>query len=328
MGVWMLRRTTPLVALAAALALAGPAVAKPVDFMFVAGDSLSDPGNVQRITSALGGVIDPIPASPPYIDGRFSDGPVWVERLGDRLGLGSGDVRNVALGGAKTAGHTAVDAAPPLVRPLLEASGLGGMKQQVDVYLAAGGRVSPDGLYVLWAGGNDYLFGTPSVGADGTPQPVADIRSAVVDLANAGADRFLVPNLPDLGRVPSASGDADEAAALTAAVEAHNAALATVLADTAAAHGIDVQMLDVAAYFDAAHAGAFGFANVTDPCIDAPDTCATSLFFDGIHPTTAAHMILGDLAYDVVVPVPPAVLLFATAVAGLGWMARRRRQAA
>ncbi len=321
-----------LAGLASGLLLAGAVAAKPVDFLFVAGDSLSDTGNVSGITRALSqalpGAIEPIPATPPYVDGRFSNGPLWIERLAARLELQGPAVRNVALGGARTSGHTAIDAAPPFVRPVLESAGIGGLKQQVDVYLAAGGRVSPDGLYVLWAGANDYLFGPPPAVLDGVPEPVAQLRSAVADLADAGARHFLVPNLPDLGRIPSTSGEPDQATALSAASDAHNLALPMVLAEAAASLQIDVQILDVAAYFDAAFAGTLGFANVTTPCIDAPETCGTSLFFDGLHPTTAAHMVLGDLAYQVVTPLPPAVLMFGAALAGLGWMARRRRQAA
>ena len=45
------------------------------------GDSLSDRRNVFNAT--LGGT----PASPPYADGRFSNGPVWVEVLATGLGL-------------------------------------------------------------------------------------------------------------------------------------------------------------------------------------------------------------------------------------------------
>src|SRR5262249_29275417 len=60
------------------------------------GDSLSDGGNVFTIT---GGTV-------PYPTGRFSDGPVWIERLAADLGVPiqpsvlSGT--NFAFGGAET----------------------------------------------------------------------------------------------------------------------------------------------------------------------------------------------------------------------------------
>ena len=44
------------------------------------GDSLSDVGNVYLATNGIE------PASP-YVDGQFSNGPVWVQDLAARLGL-------------------------------------------------------------------------------------------------------------------------------------------------------------------------------------------------------------------------------------------------
>jgi phospholipase/lecithinase/hemolysin len=313
-------------AVAAALGLAAPAAAKPVDFLFVAGDSLSDPGNVFAITSAASALfpafVQPIPPSPPYFEGRFSDGPVWVEELGDRLGLTAPEVRNVALGGAKTSGHTALDDVPVFARPLLSDAGIGGLRQQVDTYLAAGGPVSPDGLYVLWAGATNYLFDEPATTPAGLPRPVVDVDRSVRELAEAGATRFLVPNLPDLGRLPSTRGGA-QAAALTTATTTHNTALAATLADTATALGLDIEVFDVARYFAEAQAGAFGFANVTRPCLRAPATCGEALFFDGIHPTAAAHDLLADFAFEAIsTPLPAGVVLLTPALAVLAGLAR------
>ena len=80
------------------------------------GDSLSDTGNLFAVTSnpfnaALLALffpeLDPPIPSAPYYNGRFSNGPVWVERLAVRLALetplpsenGGG---NYAVGGATT----------------------------------------------------------------------------------------------------------------------------------------------------------------------------------------------------------------------------------
>jgi phospholipase/lecithinase/hemolysin len=316
----------------AAMGLVAPAAAKPVDFLFVAGDSLSDPGNVYAATSAVSAVlptvVEPIPPSPPYFDGRFSNGPVWAENLGARLELEPWRVRNVALGGAKTSGNTALDDVPAFARRLLSNADLGGLREQVDTYLAAGGPVPRDGLYVLWAGANDYLFDAPTTTPAGLPRPVVDVDRSVRELAEAGATRFLVPNLPDLGRLPSTRGD-PEAAALSAATETHNAALAATLADTAAGLGLDLALFDVAGYFADALDGAFGFANVTTPCVRAPDSCGDALFFDGLHPSAAAHAQLGDLAYDVVqTPLPAGLSLLAPAFLVLAGLAHYRRRSA
>ena len=53
----------------------GGVVAAPITDLYVFGDSLSDTGNLFALTFGIE------PPSPPYFDGRFSDGPVWVETL-------------------------------------------------------------------------------------------------------------------------------------------------------------------------------------------------------------------------------------------------------
>ncbi len=71
----------------------------PFDEFIVFGDSLSDTGNV---FISLG-----VPPSPPYFDGRFSNGPVTVEHVADQLGFPAllpsiiGGT-NFAWGGAET----------------------------------------------------------------------------------------------------------------------------------------------------------------------------------------------------------------------------------
>src|SRR5262249_42011574 len=65
----------------AGLSLARPANAEPpFSEVVVFGDSISDTGNVFLFT-------DGVAAGPPYFEGRFSNGPVWVEVLAQGLGL-------------------------------------------------------------------------------------------------------------------------------------------------------------------------------------------------------------------------------------------------
>lgn len=77
MGIDNLVRRLIGTALVGAAALATlPAAAGPYSSLTVFGDSLSDTGN---IFIATGGAQPP--SNQPYFNGRFSDGPVWVDTL-------------------------------------------------------------------------------------------------------------------------------------------------------------------------------------------------------------------------------------------------------
>ena len=88
----------------ALLAISMPVLAAPTfSNMVVFGDSLSDTGN---LFIATGGTQPP--AGQPYFNGRFSDGPLWVESLaaGLNLPLASNPYlvggNNYAFAGART----------------------------------------------------------------------------------------------------------------------------------------------------------------------------------------------------------------------------------
>src|SRR5690606_33362232 len=78
------------------------AYAGPFSGLVVFGDSLSDMGNIAQAS------VDIFPGRY-YYNGRFSNGPVWVESLS--VGLGLGELQrstagggDFAYGGAKTTG--------------------------------------------------------------------------------------------------------------------------------------------------------------------------------------------------------------------------------
>jgi phospholipase/lecithinase/hemolysin len=68
---------------------------------------------------------------------------------------------------------------------------------------------------------------------------------------------------------------------------------------------LQIATLDAnALYRDAiANPVAFGFTNVISSCLAGSITCGNPeefLFWDGIHPTTAAHRILGEAAVSAI----------------------------
>jgi phospholipase/lecithinase/hemolysin len=142
------------------------------DGVYAFGDSLSDNGNVYAMT---GGAIPPFP----YYNGRFSNGPVMVEYLAQRLGVG---LHDYAYGGATT-GTT------NLFSPSLP-----GLSQEIAQF--GTGSLDPNGLYTVWAGANDFSTST-SISTS-----TSNIVNAVDTLEQNGARHILVINMPDLGLTP------------------------------------------------------------------------------------------------------------------------------
>lgn len=279
--------------------------------LYVFGDSLSDTGNVFTATGGL-------PLAP-YFNGRITNGPNWVDALAGNLGL---DSTASLQGGTNFAWAGAPTGAP-------FTSSVPTLTQQVAGYLAAtGGFADPSGLYVVFGGGNDVRQGSIT-------GSVSNITAMISDLAAAGATTFLVPNLPNIGITPEAqAGGPAVVAGATFLSTTFNAQLADALPGLATGLGVTIFELDIFGIVNdiIANPGAYGFSNTTSRCYEGPlgvggpaPTCANPdeyLFWDAIHPTSAAHQILGNAASSVI-PVPAAVWLFGSALGVLGWARRR-----
>ncbi len=253
---------------------------EPINELYVFGDSLSDVGTVFRAT---GGTYPP---SPTYFQGRYSNGRVWAEYLADRLHLSSRQTNNFACGGATTGSE----------RNTL----VPGLLTQVQSFTQTHQQTNPDGLYVLWAGANDYLQGVSSATV-----PVENLTGAITSLVGVGAKKILVANLPDLGQLPATRTSANSAS-LSALTQAHNQGLRRSLKLLSQQYS-DLQIVTLDAntlYRDAiTNPAAFGFTNVISSCLSGSRACGNSdqfLFWDGIHPTTAAHRILGEAAFSAI----------------------------
>ncbi|WP_448188209.1 autotransporter domain-containing protein [Azospirillum sp. sgz301742] len=280
------------------LAMPAGALAQSYSGVQAFGDSLTDNGNLFALTRA----IQPVPASPPYFDGRFSNGPVWVEHLMPRLGLPSTALDDRAYGGAETG---------------LGPSPSPGVLAQVSGAVTFGPRPGPSTLVVVWGGANDYrnharTAPDPAVLVDSA---INNLRDSLQLLINAGAREILVPNVPNLGDTPEGrEQDATApgtAARINAIIAGHNAALAQTV-DRLRRPGVRITLLDVNALFrDVLTApGRYGFTNTTVPCLlgvapdvgadsgacSTPQGAATTVFFDKLHPTTAAHAIVAQFA--------------------------------
>ncbi|WP_392531841.1 SGNH/GDSL hydrolase family protein [Nostoc sp. C117] len=273
--------------------------------IYAFGDSIVDDGNAFDLTQAAIGVE--FPPSPPYFEGRFSNGPVWVEYLADDLGITS---TNFAVGGATTGTSN-------LVFPFLP-----GLVQQIQGFTATNPIADKNALYAIWAGGNDYFSGD----IQEPTQPVNNLMNAVTSLANVGAKNFLVFNLPDLGNAPS-TRNLPNSAELNALTKAHNETLTQALNTLSKQEpNLNLTLFDENSLANRiiANKEEFGFTNVTDPCLqfNSPTTfkiCNNPdeyLFWDENHPTTRGHRVL---AGAVLVAVPESSTMLGTLVfAALG----------
>ncbi|MEE2000215.1 SGNH/GDSL hydrolase family protein [Alkalimonas sp. MEB108] len=315
--------------------LATPALAAPMfSDMYIFGDSLSDTGNTRAAVPF--GSLGPIAAEAGYgPNGRFSNGDLWHEFLADDLGLSTSHSRgggnNFAHGGARVNNDTGFSA---------------GLLWQWDNYQSrfGGAVMDPAALYVVWAGGNDMR---DLVGSSAPLMMITSImgnfQTMLTEMILGGATTLLVPNLPDLGSIPEFRTGANSFSG-TEVSTLWNQALQLMLIGLANQYQIDIFMLDVFGIFDRilADPASEGFANTTGECrsirrvfgIASEVSCAnahTYVFWDEIHPTTAAHSVLGREAslllasgqtVNFQVPAPATLLLL---VSGLMLIRLRRR---
>ncbi|RIJ66577.1 autotransporter domain-containing protein [Brevundimonas sp. LPMIX5] len=277
----------------AAVSVAGAASAQSYNRLVVFGDSLSDNGNLYLATGGS------TPASPPYGAGRFSNGPVFTERLGfnaaNFMGPVTGSI-NYAFGGARTDAE-----AMPL-----------GMRVQLAQYQQRGGTFGANDLVSVLGGANNIFQGLPAAGASTNPTgaitPVAlsaaaDINFIVNGIAQAGAGTVLVTNLPKLSITPQFRGT-PAAPLADFAVTTFNGALLTGLNATAAARpGTNIILMDLFKVGDvvAANPSAFGVSNVTQACFNGVTLCSNPddyFYFDGVHPTAKGHEVIARLSND------------------------------
>jgi outer membrane lipase/esterase len=303
-------------ALAVALLCGAPCPTAAQEFSdaFFFGDSLTDTGIFCEGLDLVTGQG--------YAPGRCSNGDVWADVLAEALGVNLDPLEeNFAKGGDTT-------------------SDLDGQIDLFEASLLFFQDADPDALYVVWLGSNDVLA-MPS-----NPLAMENAVGRIVDgierLHDLGAEHFLVPNLVDVGRAwghfdfdfPQVKGaifTPEERARVTELSSEFNALLPPALATLS---GVTVHPLDVHALLEDLFAtpASFGFSpdvidstsQATDfgiPCLEVP-ACENDpqgviadgfILFDALHPTTAAHRLIGIRAVRAV-PEPAAVLAQALAL--------------
>jgi phospholipase/lecithinase/hemolysin len=275
---------------------AASVVAQPPTALYSFGDSYSDAGNVWR--SDLG----TSPLSPPYSDGRWSNGNLWVQDLATAYGLpalepSTAGGTDFAYGGAQTGN-------PSLPAPQYD------LQQQLAAFDAQVPSPASGALYTVEIGINDVLkiLDEPdpaqydALAEASVETEVSFISSLIAD----GARDILVMNVPDLGTLPIEVALGPQRVASVSALSAfYDTALQSALATV---QGAAIHVLDAYSLFDSvvADPGAFGLANATSAVWSGDSTDSTSgtlattvpaqqnqyFFWDIVHPTAGGHSVI------------------------------------
>ncbi len=281
------------------------------------GDSLSDRGNTVAEFGFLLNGTDSYNSNF-YADGRWSNGPTWIEVVNDQLGNGTwarnnGNAlstgTNFAWGGS-TSGSGRTNGV------------LANLQTQILSYrlnAVVGPLISSPGsrLFAIWSGGNDVINavqGDSSVDVDALSTTMANnIAQAITTLYDLGGRQFIVPNLPDLAQKPNYLTNNSFARQSRAIVKAFNAKLATQFANLRAdLPGITIHAFDTFGILNEIFASPrqFGFTSIDLPAYVSDRSLPLRgyvrpladdyLFWDTTHPTQLGHSILGINALQLI----------------------------
>ena len=155
--------------------------------IYVFGDSISDTGNV---FAASGNSLPP----PPYFNGRFSNGYIWIDEFAKKLNIDSPTPYvNVANGITPTNGINFAFGGATTTAANTASNALFGLPQEIGAFQSYLNQTQqladPDALYVFWVGANDYL---PTDSEDFVPfttpdQSLTNISNALQTIASLGA---------------------------------------------------------------------------------------------------------------------------------------------
>lgn len=177
---------------AVSILLAGICEADEINSLLLFGDSYFDTGAGNAVAESLGQPL--VSPTPPYFDGRHSNGPIWIDYTSQLLDL---PVKDFAVAGAETGSGNQSNAL------------LGGLFQEIGRYEATSTFIPPKTLVIVDGGGNDYFnllnFPselTPEGLAATTEQAIENLSVVFTDLLTLGAKKTVMWNLGDMGMLP------------------------------------------------------------------------------------------------------------------------------
>ncbi len=191
--------------------------------LVIFGDSLSDPGNLHKISNGL--------LVPPrvFYKSRFSNGPLWADYTSIALGW---KTENYAVGGAETGSNIKRDkiTIPSLLEQINDNKNI----------LKTSDFAST--LLVIWIGPNNY-FNRGIKAQDANQNPIAeilneqvkdtieDLQVAIDKLKGIGFRQFVIGTMPELGGINRSPKDPPKPsdATLFSATAAHNQSLRAMI---------------------------------------------------------------------------------------------------
>lgn len=189
--------------------------AQPFSRIVFFGDSLTDNGNLYAF------LLQYMPKSPPYHEGRFTDGPVWSDFVNQYYAL---PTDNYAVGGQTAIYHNPFEGYLPY--PL---------SFSLNSYvLRTLGTDRSTSLFIIWEGANDYLTGVKNTD-ELTTNVIASIKYTIENLIYYGGKNIIVINLPDLSHIPFSNNNPNKEM-LHNATTIHNLKLEAAIAELQAAY--------------------------------------------------------------------------------------------
>ncbi|MCF6808458.1 SGNH/GDSL hydrolase family protein [Thiotrichales bacterium 19S9-12] len=167
------------------------------------GDSLTDTGKMYD--KSLGTIPADHPplqwSTPLYYDGRFSNGPIWIDHLKSSYDMGDAQVINEAEGGA-----TMYDYMSKSFNPTYWV--INTLNYEVSQFLTKVDKnkvlpVNNNDMVIIWIGGNDLLT-FHWLSDEDIYDDMSKLYLAVDTLVMAGVKNFVILNLPELVMTPNA----------------------------------------------------------------------------------------------------------------------------
>lgn len=316
-------RTFCILGITSFLWIAQMGFAQPFNEIIAFGDSLTDVGNVAKLTEP--GVAPVINGY--YLETHFSNNILWIETLANYLGL---PARTPGRGSSttlppETHGNTwawgGSEAAAGSVQPSGVTEPIPNLLTEINQYLAAN-LPNAETLYTIWSGADNLLIGG-QFGPRAAKKAVKAVKAAIQRLERAGARHILIFNMPKLGDTPSArSGGKITEIAADIYSYSYNKALRQTLRKLSHSKHFNAKIYFVNVFTELVrvvntvnNGGTYtpsffvpgppvAINNVTDEGLDFFNLNGTFptnyLFWDDVHPTTQGHQVITGLVLQAV----------------------------